>query len=275
MEEQQCFECNICGFVFKHKSSLSRHKKECKAENEVKNNIEKEVNSLKEQLEKQKIMYEEQMEKQKLMYEERIQDLKQQITQQQTTISSLIEANKQQPSNEIYNPYNPPLATNVISLPVKQPFSLEKYLNVDCKDAINFDEFCQNFVIEWDDIIKITSKTIHDVMVKLLIKNTKKYETTKRPFNVSNLRDKVFWIKSENKWVKDEKLFIKKIWGQICNEILIYEKNQLKKDKKYIDKNGLNKDKIDKIEDGILYLDEEVATKIFNQFLEKIVIDKK
>ena len=294
--KELCYECNICGLCFKHHSSLSRHKSKCKAENEVKNSIEKEINNLKEQLEKQKVMYEEQLEKQKLMFDEQLKNLKlmfeeqklmykEQITQQQTTISSLIEANKQQPSNEVYNPYNPPSTNNIIQLPVKQPFSFEKYLCNECKDAINIKTFRDNFVVTEADFMKLKYNKVEDVVEEVLKRETEKYTSTTRPFQVSNLRDKNVWVKNEkNEWENNDVLLKKFIENQIYIRFMKLKNKQLEikcDPSRFI--NGKPIPRREGDESNTAYeticikinYDESMANKIFTRFLKNIVVEKK
>ena len=219
LEQQQeiCFEvaeyeCNECGLKYKHQSSYSKHKKTCGIKKENKEINEIIIEDLKKQLEEQK-----------RLYEERIQDLKNQLQQQHSLINLLVVQNQNQ---QLQQPQQPQQLQQlqqpfIIQLPQKLPqtpkpkFCLKRFLNETCKDAINIKKFKESIIVTDNDVEMVEDQKLQVAISKLIIKHFK--DETTRPFYVSNLQEKIIWVKNENdEWVENtDKKLIKNLINTI------------------------------------------------------------
>jgi len=86
---------------------------------------------------------------------------------------------------------------------IKPVFCKMQYLNETCKDALNIDNFLNSIEITLENYINMEESFIEGISKNLtqIITSTTK---TSLPFCCTNLRDKVIWIKIDDKWVEDK-----------------------------------------------------------------------
>jgi hypothetical protein len=165
---QKCpFLCG-CGKSYKHKSSFSRHNKICKF-SELNNSI---VKYEKSEISELKDMFMKLLEK------------------NDETNDKLMELAKE-PKTTITNNNN-------------QQFNVMNYLNTECKDAMNFSDFIEEFVFSLDDLNLLHEKGYQEAMEQTFIKQLQDMDKTKRPIHCSDKKRKSFYIKDKDIWIKDE-----------------------------------------------------------------------
>jgi hypothetical protein len=83
-------------------------------------------------------------------------------------------------------------------------FNVMNYLNTECKDAMNFSDFINDFVFSLDDLNLLHEKGYQEAMEQTFIKQLKDMDKSKRPIHCSDKKRKSFYIKDKNIWIKDE-----------------------------------------------------------------------
>jgi hypothetical protein len=85
----------------------------------------------------------------------------------------------------------------------KPAFNLTKYLNEDCKDAMNLSDFMSNYEKpDWEELTLLTSPGYEKLMIDQIEKRFKKLNKKQLPFVCSNQRDATIYIKENNEWIK-------------------------------------------------------------------------
>ena len=83
-------------------------------------------------------------------------------------------------------------------------FNLQFFLNEQCKDALNIDEFVSSIKIKLSDLEDTGRLGYVEGISRILIKNLKNLDTFKRPIHCSDLKREVLYIKSDDKWEKED-----------------------------------------------------------------------
>ena len=83
-------------------------------------------------------------------------------------------------------------------------FNLQFFLNEQCKDALNIDEFVSSIKIKLSDLEDTGRLGYVEGVSRILIKNLKDLDTFKRPIHCSDLKREVLYIKSDDKWEKED-----------------------------------------------------------------------
>ena len=175
------FSC-MCGKIYKHHSSLCKHKKKC-----IHNN-----NSITTQ--------ENQEEKPSFM------DI---ITQNKEIMDALVLQNEQlmKKNDELTNTIQemiPKIGNNNNNNNNNtNNFNLQVFLNEDCKDAINFSEFIENIKITFEDLEHQAEVGYVNGVSKLFIENLRDLGTHKRPIHCTDKKRKTLYIKENNEWDKE------------------------------------------------------------------------
>jgi hypothetical protein len=82
--------------------------------------------------------------------------------------------------------------------------SINVFLNEQCKDAINMDDFLKKINITMDDLLKTRKLGFSQGISNIFIKELNEIESTKRPIHCSDKKRLKFYVKNENEWNKDE-----------------------------------------------------------------------
>ena len=171
------FQC-VCGKEYKYSQGLSKHKKIC--------------NTLS-QLNKNDVISNKQLIKSREKDLNDINDLK-------TMIKQLLQSNKEL-QEQVVELAKLPRTT--IKTQTNNTFNLNNFLNIECKDAMNWSDFIQQLTINFDDLIYLGNngfvKSIENTFVKQLLN----MEETKRPIHCTDKKRKSMYIKDNNKWEKD------------------------------------------------------------------------
>jgi len=197
------FSCE-CGKKYKHRQSLSVHKKKCILiiENTGLITIEdkKEIIELKED---NKELKEDNKELKNM-----IKELIKENAKQQEQISELI----------------PKIGNNNNNIQ-NNKFNINMFLNEQCKDAINMSDFIKSLHITFEQLDFTNKKGLADGLSKSIIENMNKLSIYQRPMHCTDVKRETLYIKDENSWSKDKskekiKCVIKKASSKNYNALM-------------------------------------------------------
>lgn len=164
-EKNAEISCEKCGKTYKSTSGLWKHKQSCKicVNN---NNNKQEINST-------LIL--------KILEENN--ELRKMMKKQQDQISELIP--------QIGNNNN------------NTQFNLNLFLNENCKDAINWNEFIQSIEVGMSDMEHVVETDITKGVVKVICNGIDKLGVYKRPIHCLDMKRKKLCLKNKDVWEKD------------------------------------------------------------------------
>ena len=237
--------CQKCGNIYKHLSSLCKHKKICKEtiNKEIQNSSENLFEILKQN-----------------------QEFKDLILEQNKIIMEL--AKNSGNNNNVINSHN-------------KTFNLQVFLNEKCKDALNISDFVNSLKLTLEDLENVGDKGFVNGITRIFVNGLKQLDVYKRPIHCSDLKRETMYLKNENVWEKDneDKENMKKVIKQIANKNIknIYEWKDKYPDCKYSD--SKKNDQYSRIiiesmgartieEDQVLY------EKIIKNIAKETIIDK-
>ena len=184
------FECE-CGNSYKYRQGLSRHKKKCtiieeeKTENKIENKIENKTEDKTED---------------KLTVQnngggdtELVVKLMNTVATQQQTINELIP--------KLGNNTN---CNNTMNNTTNNKFNMNIYLNEKCKDAMTLTDFIDNLKITDADFATTRTEGIVSGLTDIFTNELRDLDVRKLPIHCSDIRRETFYIKEEDKWVKDD-----------------------------------------------------------------------
>ncbi len=253
-----------CGKIYKTKSGLWKHKKICNflsnlndKDSSLNNiyNTTSENNNIEEELYvKNKIMMNKDSDKNNnykdiiclLMQENK--DFKNLLVKQQEQISELIP----KIGNNNNNTQN-----------IKQKFNINIFLNEQCKDAINMNDFVKSIEISLEQLNSTNSGGLITGLSNAIIENMNKLSLYERPLHCTDSKRETLYIKDEDVWEKDkDKTIIKKAIKDISSK-------QYKTLQSWIEKNPDFKE----IEEKQEYFTQTLANigKDINEIDEKII----
>ena len=168
--------CLICGKSYKYKSGLSRHKLKCIPITEILND---------EQLNNDDIATLQQTN------ELVINMLKETTITNNKLYEKIAELENKQPiqNNNITN----------------QNFNINVFLNTECKNAMNLDDFMQKLNLTMEDLIYTKNNGFIKGVAKIFVKNLEELKITDRPIHCSDKKNNLIYVKNENSWKEDLK----------------------------------------------------------------------
>jgi hypothetical protein len=190
--ESRCHVCNTCGKEYKTNSGLWKHNKICDKENPQKSpNSESDKEII-------KLLIKENAEFKNLILE-------------------IINKDKSSVTNNNNN-----ITNNTNNTNSNNTFNLQFFLNEQCKDAINIDEFVENIKIQLNDLETTGRVGYVEGVSRIINKNLNGLDKFKRPIHCSDIKREILYIKNNNEWKKDdtEKQMLTKAIKQVaCKSI--------------------------------------------------------
>ena len=220
--------CDNCGKEYKYRQGLWSHSKKCQkapknAEPEpepVKNNIQMQVTN---DMSNNIIM---ELLKQNNEFKELLVDQQKQ----------LCENNKMHMDMHIEN------NKHIVELAGKagsyntnchnKTFNLQVFLNEECKDALNITDFVNQIKLQLSDLDMIGRVGYTEGMSKIIIRNLKELDISKRPIHCSDLKREILYIKDKDAWEKEGGENVK-----LKNAIKFIEHKNIKQIPKWKDEN--------------------------------------
>ena len=163
------FSCE-CGNVYKHASSLSKHRKYCDYFHDVVDDEEEEC---------------------EIIPTNNVEKLLVNILQENK------ELKEQMKSLKMGNIYNTTNNNN-------QKYTINMYLNDKCKNAMSLKDFCENIKLSLEDLEFTSHHGFVEGVSNIFLKNLNDMEITERPIHCSDQKRLQFYVKKEDKWEKDK-----------------------------------------------------------------------
>lgn len=181
------FSCENCGKVYKHSSSLYRHKKNCKSHHNIKKIENQPESFVKNITEEPKPAYN----------NETTPHIVKELSEVKEMLSMMAET-QQFTQNELKElKHNAGSTTN-------NNMTINVYLNEHCKNAMNINDFLKQLHISMDDLYYTKENGYVKGISNIFMKSLNTLEPTQRPIHCSDKKRLQFYIKDEDKWEKDK-----------------------------------------------------------------------
>ena len=186
------FEC-VCGKNYKYDSGYYRHKKTCTMANAVSSETKLDTDKKDNKIELNSEIDQDEHDLEKINEKDMLMIFMKEMK------STMIEMFKHlQPVN------NTTTSNNIHNNSHNKTFNLQFFLNEQCKDAININEFVDSIKVQLSDLEDTGRLGYVDGISKIILKNLQDMDKFKRPIHCSDLKREVIYIKSDNKWTKDD-----------------------------------------------------------------------
>ena len=97
----------------------------------------------------------------------------------------------------------PKVGNNNTVTNLKQKFNINIFLNEQCKDAINMDDFIKQINISLENLDTTKQKGLTEGLSNLLIENINKLSVYERPVHCTDTKRETLYIKDNDVWEKD------------------------------------------------------------------------
>ena len=186
------FACD-CGKIYKHNQSLYNHKKRCIAKT-IEPKEEEPVNSVivNNNIDQTMIM--------RLISENN--DIKNLLLMQQ---QQLLEQQKQLGEQQRQLVEIVPKICNVTNntAHIKQNFNINVFLNEQCKNAINMNDFIKQIKLTLEDLDLTKNKGLEIGLSNAIIQSINKMSLFERPLHCTDTKRETLYIKDNDSWEKD------------------------------------------------------------------------
>ena len=164
------FQCE-CGKQYKHRQSLSVHKKKCKIINNeiLEKTSENKIINEKDMMSVPKEMWE------RVMYH---------MDKQQEALVSL---------------------SSKSSKTINNNFNIQIFLNENCKDALSITEFVDSLQLKLEDLLYSKQNGAIEGISNVIIKGLNELDIEKRPLHCTDVKRETLYIKDEYGWEKENK----------------------------------------------------------------------
>lgn len=192
--EMMEYKCEGCGKLYKHDSSLARHRNSCDLifSNEI-DIVKESIKELRENIPSFKNVLTAVVETNN-QFQNKIMDSNNQF------VKSLIDNNK----STLENVINACITIDKNRSNCEDKFNLNNYLNKTCKDAVNIEDFVDNVDPNYEDVICVGKCGYVEGNASVIIKYLNALEQSKRPIQCSDVKRQTVYLKSGGKWEKDD-----------------------------------------------------------------------
>jgi hypothetical protein len=99
-------------------------------------------------------------------------------------------------------------------------FNLQFFLNEECKNALNINEFVSSIKMDLDDLEKTGLLGYAEGISNIINKNLHELDQTMRPIHCSDIKREVFYVKNDDQWIKenDAKPVLTKAIKQVAHD---------------------------------------------------------
>jgi len=193
------------------------------------------------------------------------------VEQNKELQNTLMEMSKQ---NKVIN-----TPTNNIT---NNQFNLNLFLNEECKNALNIEDFIDSLKLTVNDIEETGKLGYTQGLTRIFVKALKDLDVTMRPFHCTDIKRETVYIKDQDSWEKEnaEKTKLRNVLKQIARKNLkmLPEWQEQNPDFKYLDTPENEKFmQISLSSLGSEYKDEQdkMEEKIIRNVLKEVVLEKK
>ena len=169
------FSCEKCNALYKHRSSLCKHKKTCSPTITCSPNITCSIQEASSRTDESDTLS---------------NILKELLKSNQELQKHVIELCKNGTHNTTNNN--------------NKSFNINLFLNENCKNAINFHEFIENIEVSREDLMNTSQLGFVGGISKILIDQLKGLGINERPIHCTDLKRDTVYIKENNEWNKEE-----------------------------------------------------------------------
>ena len=209
------FDCD-CGKSFKYRQGLSRHKQSCVVINNVIQqeptkpcNIDSTIilQLLKENGEFKSLLMEQQ--KQVIQVQTENNQLQTENNQLQKQLLDVVKDGKLGNTNN---------TTNITNN--NQRFNLNFFLNEQCKDAMNIEDFINSLQLELEDLTETKRLGFVQGISRIFTNKLQELDIYSRPLHCTDIKRETVYIKDDNQWEKDNhnKDKLKSIVNKVANK---------------------------------------------------------
>jgi hypothetical protein len=252
------YQCENCNATYKHQSGLCKHRKTCN----IKPNVcsLNDENKIMENLVKELMM---QNQQQLLLHKETLQ-------QNQELQKQVIELCKSGTHNTI-------TTTNTNTNCNNKAFNLNLFLNEQCKNAINLNEFMKNIEVSREDLMNTGQLGFVGGISKIIMDQLNGLGIHERPIHCTDLKRDVVYIKENNEWNKEsDSVKLRSVIQEVSRKSMGTLINWKKENPDYADGDSrFSQDCINMHRNSIAgYERETLFPKVIRVINKEIVIDK-
>ena len=234
------FQCE-CGKQYKHRQSLSVHKKKCKIKN----------NELLEKIVENKTINEKDMMSVPKEMWERVMN---HMDKQQEALVCL---------------------SSKSSKTINNNFNIQIFLNENCKDALSITEFVDSLQLKLEDLLYSKQNGAIEGISNVIIKGLNELDIEKRPLHCTDVKRETLYIKDENGWEKENKDKEK-----LKKAIFTTQQRQARLIKEWQNENPDWADSMAKMEEfhqfvQKVYMDDGEENKVIKNIAKNVHIDQK
>ena len=161
-------------------------------------------------------------------------------------------------------------------------FNLNMFLNEECKNALNIDDFMDSLQLTVEDLEQTGELGFVQGMTRIFMKGLKDLDITMRPFHCTDIKRETVYIKDQDKWEKEttEKKLMKQALNQVVRKNLKMIHVWREDHPDYLRSNTKDNDEYNKISIsslGSAYDDEQLRMdeKIIRNVLKEVILDRK
>ena len=160
-------------------------------------------------------------------------------------------------------------------------FNLQVFLNEDCKDAMNINEFIESINFQLADLEHMGHVGYVEGISNIIIKNLKGLDVTKRPVHCTDQKRETIYIKNEGVWIKEDednknvRKLIKRVAFRNSKCIRLFKEKHpdcVTSESKHSD--SYNKIVLEAMGGGSKYNDFDSENKIIKKIAKVMTIDK-
>jgi len=264
----QLFPC-ICGNVYKHLSSLCKHKKKCNNEPNI--NVTENLSQPNFDYSEIAIKYQE-----AIKYQNKLDKLTDTVIEVLSKNNELTKQIMELSSKSNVNTINSINCNNN-----NKTFNLQVFLNEECKNALNIRDFVESIQLQLSDLENTGQVGYVEGISQIFINNLGKINKHDRPIHCSDFKREVLYIKNNNEWIKEteDKTTIKNAIKQVANKNIKQIKQWQEKHPQYNDPDSKQNDRYMKIVYNSMSgsTEEEQKNnlnKIIRNVAKEVIIDK-
>ena len=164
-ENLQC----VCGIIFNSRTTLWRHKKNCKFDDESNDD-----NDYKSTSDNELIMM---------------------LVKQNTELMEILKNGTNHTTNA---------NTNTNCMNNNKTFNLQFFLNETCKGAMNITEFVESIKLQLSDLEKMGEVGYIEGLSNIITSNLKVMDVTERPVHCTDKKRETIYIKDDDKWERED-----------------------------------------------------------------------
>lgn len=205
--EMNQYTCKHCNKTYKARNSLWYHNKRCNTSIQDPTQLEIKVEECSEEYSQ------ENGHKAMPTNNEIIEILKVQMLENQELRKFMMEQQKQMIDQmmELASKTSITNNNNINNNCNNKSFNLNVFLNEQCKDALNINEFVDSIKMQLSDLEEFANIGYADGVSNIFVKGINALDIHKRPIHCSDSKREVLYIKNNDEWIKenDDKLLIK------------------------------------------------------------------